>query len=373
MVKTGYPKKNMNISIHTIEARDNVLFEVLKNYFGTTPEKMFYEIQDILVETVDILDSKGISYENLRSALVPSIDKIEAGFIFDRQDIEEMYYGLKVMDRVLPLLDIRSSQSVLCGDLIAGDQEFVFSILQESLIRSRDFDFIHGNALYCVYMNNLSKYRLCEINKSLSDFKPYIGYIPSTFSSRAKSFLSGILVNRFLKHGEKVIMEHEDDRSNEENVNLIGYPFEENGMSVCSIASTNFNVFLSYKIERPVYKGFEIDTEISLNAISNKIFPIDDFDVQIEDKKYKYLRSNKGGKFKKARIDNLNKSDLTHLIRSKVSQNYIYNLTYSAEYNVSKFDIMLEIPREESEYPTKILVALEYKPNDKVLRVITIH
>ncbi len=361
----------MNTKIHTIDSRDNVMLEVVRDYFKMTPDAMFREIQNMASTTISILKDKGIKYQSLRSALVPSVDKLDVGFIFDTQDIESDCYGLEVKKQLLPLLDIRLNCSVLCGDLIGKDQELIFSILQESLVQSRDLNFVHGSALYCVYIHNLTQAGLKRINQSLSGFAPYVGYIPATFSSRAKTYLSGILTNVFLKNGKKIIMEHEPDRSNEENVNMIGCPFEDYGMTVYSIQSDYFGVFLSYKIERQVFRGFESDTELSLNAISNKILQIDGFDIEIEDAKYKYLLSDKYGKLKKAGIESFGKNQLANLIRSKISASYIYDLSYSHERNDAQFNIILEIPKTGGGYPTKIVVGLEYKPAEKLLRVIT--
>ncbi|XPF96318.1 hypothetical protein ACM9HF_10010 [Colwellia sp. RE-S-Sl-9] len=363
----------MSTSIHTVDARGHIILETMRDYFGATPDVMLREIQNMVATTIDVLKDKGIKYQELRTALVPRTDRIEAGFIFNTQDIVSYGYGNEVMKQLLPLLNPKSNYSIQCGDLVGEDQEFIFSTLQEFLLLSRNLDFVHGSALYCVYINNLTEAGLERINKSLSSFKSYVGYIPCTFSSRARVYLSTILVNSFLKHGNKVIMGHEDDRSNKENINIKGYPFEDFGMDVFSLQSVYFDVFLSYKIERPVFKGFESDTELSLNAISSQILPIDKFNVEIEEAKHGYLKSDKCGKLEKAGIEALSKDELSNLIRSKISESYIYNLSYSSEYDVSKFNIMLEIPRLDGGYPTRVVAALEYKPKDQLLRVITMH
>lgn len=363
----------MSTSIHTIDARGNIMLETMRDYFGLSSEVMFREIQAMVSATIDILNSKGIKYQDLRTALVPRADRFEAGFVFDSQDIESIWYGLEVMKQLLPLLGLKSNHSVKCGDLIGKDQKLIFSVLQESLVLAKDLEFVHGSALHCVYINNLTQAGLERIHKSLSGFKPYIGFIPGTFSSRARVYLSTILANSFLKHGKKVIMGHEDDRPNEEDVNMAGYPFEDYGFQIYSLQSMYFDVLLSYKIERPVFEGFESDTEMSLNSISDQIFPIDGFEIEIEDAKHEYLKSAKCGKLEKAGIKSLGREELSELIRSKVSHSYIYNLSYLPDHNVSKFNVMLEIPRPDGGYPTRVVAALEYKPLEKVLRVITMH
>ena len=359
--------------IFTLNARGNVMLEVMRDYFKLTTAVMHREIQGLHIATQKTLQSKGITYAQLKSGLVPVADRSEAAFIFDSQCIDSSWYGLEVAKATIPLHENRSTQSVLCGDLIGEDQRFIFEILQDSLVLARSFTFRHGTALYCVYVNNLSDAALKNFHQALCKFPAYVGFIPATFASRAKTYLSSILVNCYLKHGTTIIMGHEDDRSNEENVNLVGYPFEDFGYRVVSLQSTYFDLFLGYKIERPVFPGFEVDTEMSLNAVSEHVLPIDDFTVELEEAKHDYLKSEKLGKLEKAGIAELGRVDLAELIRAKVAASYIYNLAYLPDHDVIKFNMMLEIPRIDGGYPTRLLAALEYQPAQKTLRVITLH
>jgi hypothetical protein len=70
-----------------------------------------------------------------------------------------------------------------------------------------------------------------------------------------------------LKKGKTFIMAHEDDRLNSENVNITPYNLEQHGYSVTSLQSNYFSIFLSYKIERPVFDIDTTDIEIALNSI----------------------------------------------------------------------------------------------------------
>lgn len=359
--------------IFTLNARGNVMLEVMRDYFNLTNARMHREIQGMHVATCEALKSKGIAYQQLRAGLVPIADRNEAAFIFDSQCIDSSWYGFEVAKVTLPLHDKRSTQSVLCGDLIGDDQQLIFDILHESLVLARSFTFKHGTGLYCVYVNNLSDAALTAMHEALSKYEPYVGFIPATFASRAKTYLSTILVKSYLKHGSTIILGHEDDRPNDEDTNLIGYPFEDFGYRVVSFQSSYVDLFLCYKIERPVFPGFEVDTAMSLNAVSPSVRPIDDFTVEIEEAKLNYLKSEKLGKLQKAGIAELDGEELAHLIRKKVAASYIYNLCYLPEHDVIKFNVMLEIPRADGGYPTKVLAALEYQPDKKNLRVITLH
>lgn len=359
-------------TIFTIDARDNIMLEVMRDYFNLDTTAMHREIQQAHVETQRILEKKGIPYAKLKPALVPATNRNEAGFIFDSRKIDSGWYGYEVAKAILPLLNKQSTQSVLWGDLLGTDQQVIYEVLDEFMVLAQSFEFVHGSSLYCVYLNNLSEAALHNLDQQLTGFPPYLGYIPATFQTRAKTYLSTTVVNGFVKYRDVVIMGHEDDRSNDENLNIIGYPYEEFGYRVRSFQSNYFDLFLGFKVERAIFPGFEVDTEMSLNSVSNQIIPLSDCKVQLDETKHAYLKSEKLGKLHKAGVASLNHNELAQLIESKISASYIYNMTFLEEHNVIKFNLIVEVPRTDG-YPTRLLAALEYKPNEKVLKVITLH
>lgn len=359
--------------IHTLNARGNILLEVTRDYFNLTPEQVRREIQAMHGAMLGILAKKGIQYSRLRSGLTPVLNRHEAAFIFDSTVIESSWYGREVMRELLPLLEPKSTQSILCGDLIGDNQALINEILLDSLEPSRLVNFRHGTLLFAVYLNNMSEGTRRRIHASLATFPAYIGYIPADFSTRAKTYLSTCLVNAFLKNGRVVILAHEDDRSNDENINMLGYPFEDFGYRVLSLQNVHFGVFLSFKIERPVYAGFESDTEMALNAISDNVLDIKDFKVRIDPEKHGYLLSEKDGKLRKAQLVEFDRENLSELIQAKLAGNYIYNMVFLDEHDVRKFSLMIEMERQDSGHPTRLAAGFEYLPEEQVLRLITLH
>lgn len=361
------------MSIHTLNARGNTLLEAMRNYFKLNPTQVRREIQAMHGTTVDILSRKGVEYSRLRSGLTPILNRHEAAFVFDSSEIKSSWYGVEVLRRVLPLLEPASTQSMLCGDLLGDDQRLIYEILSESLEFSRAFAFRHGTLLFAVYLNNMSDGTLRRMHSTLTTFPAYLGYIPTDFNSRAKTYLSTCLANVFVKNGRKVILGHEDDRPNEENINMPGYPFEEFGYEVLSLQDSYFSALLSFKIERPVFAGFEADSEMALNSISDEVFDIKDFQVVIDSAKHGYLLGEKGGKLHKARLVEFDREQLAGIIQAKLAANYIYNMTFLDVYDVRKFSLMIEVEREDGGYPTRLAAAFEYLPQDRALRLITLH
>lgn len=358
--------------IHTLDARGHIMLEVIRDRFGIAAPEMRLEIERLHGEVIEILASKGVCYSELRSALVPSDDGEEAAFLFDSTKIESGMYGREVFKQVLPLLDPRTTLSVLAGDLLGDNQDLIFEILQESMVLARAFQFRHASLLYGVYINHLSPAGLAHLHEHLAAFPAYLGYIPATFASRAKIYLSSCMANVFLKKGRVAIVGHEDDRSNDENVNITICPLEDFGYKVVSLQGYYHGIFLSYKIERPVLRAFAVDSEMALNAISSEVADLGDFRVLLEEAKHGYLINEKLGKLAKAGLAEADRDYIASLIQSKVTASYIYNLVYLAEHDVMKFNLMIEVERGDG-YPTRATVALEYLPASKTLRVITLY
>jgi hypothetical protein len=366
-----------NDTIFTLNARGNIYLEVFRDYCGVSSQKMHVFLRNFFREMLQVLAVKGIKYHELKTALVPSVekDKHEVAFLFDSQKIDSCMYGCEAMRQVLPLLDARSNHSVLCGDLIGvnNDQEFISEMLRTQLIAEREFSFVHSNFIYCIYLNNISEKSFFNINQNLKNFPGYIGYVPTTFASAAKTYLSLILCNSFVKKGKIVILAHEDDRPDEENVNITSYPFHEYGCEIRSIKGLYFSHFLSYKIEREVSSGFKSDSDFSLNALSSDIQNLSDMQIEIAEDKFSYLKREKADKFKKAGIYSLTIDELTSLIREKLYANYIYNLRYLSEHHVMIFNIIIEVNRLDGGHPTRLNLSLEYNPNKRHIRVITLY
>ncbi len=357
------------VRIHTINSRSHSMLEVLRDLYGVTEVKN--EIQRMHGELIKILKEKNINYTDLRSALVPSTDKEEAVFIFDSSVTNSGLYGREIFNQILPLLEPRSTQSILVGDLLGDDQHFIYEILRESLALKRSFTFKHSTLLYGVYINNLTRSSKEKINQGLVSYGGYLGYIQTTFQSRAKIYVSTTMCGFLLKKGKTFIMAHEDDRLNSENVNITPYNLEQHGYSVTSLQSNYFSIFLSYKIERPVFDIDTTDIEIALNSISNDVKALDEFDVVLDEDKYAHLINEKQGKLKQVGLAEANRTQIKNRIKTKVGNNYIYNLRYDERHDVMLFNVLLELEHSEG-YPARMTVSLEYMPNQKSLRVITL-
>lgn len=269
-----------------------MFLEVIKEYFSLDDKIMHFQINGMFDELLNILQSKKIEYTNLKSCLVPKINKKEIGLIFDWTKIESDWYGYVVFEKLIPLFDKKSKFSVLCGDYI-GDNELqndLFFNFYSEIFQTKDFSYNHSSQFFVVYINNLSNKMFADLINGLENFEPFVGYFDLTNQSFIKSYLSTILVNTFIKNEKTIILGHEDDRDNSENINILDYPFEKFGYQIKSLQEIYFGVFLSYKIERQIFEGFKVDTDFSLSSMSPIISEI--VDIEIEDNKFDYLKKH---------------------------------------------------------------------------------
>jgi hypothetical protein len=361
--------------IHTLNARGNVMLPTLRQHYAWTDVRTFREIQRFHSDFLSILHAKGIDYASLRSALTPQSTKHEAAFLFDEQRCDNTFVpGAECADALFEALDRKTTHSILGGELIDNRDEIARALLRRSAVIAKDLNFKHPCYCYVLYVNNLSEGSIAAIDSKLRAHKPYLGYVPCTYVSLAKTFVSMHLVNLVIKQGDTVILGHEDDRPNTENHNLHLHDYTALGLRLKSLQSMYFSAFLSYKPEWILMEESDDDLEIALRAMSETIAPLTELTVVIADDKFeKYLKTAKLGKMNKAGLADLTKAELEASIRAKMRMSYLYNMEWVDQptHQLSKFNIMLEFPRSDG-YPERMVVALEYRPAERVLRLVTV-
>jgi len=362
-------------TIHTLEARGNILLEIVKDRSGAGDPAMRRLIWRAADELTHILSQRGVRYAELNSALVPQIDKVEIALLFDRTSIESAAYGWQAHARVLPLLNSTSSHSILHGDLndeAAPDDDWIRTALQIHLQPSGNpFQLVGDNQIFCVYLNNISVHLRRKLNDALKDYRPYIGYIDTTYASQFKAYLSQTLVPAYLKHGRIILQSHPDDEPPPENENMLGYQFEDAGLVCRSVPNSYYGLLLSYKIERPVLSGDEADTRFSANVISDTPADPASYDLEIDKAKFDYLKDKKTGTLRRLGVLGSPKATLEQLLYAKLHSNYIYNLAYSDQLAVGKFNIVLELAPLDGGQPLRALAALKHLPGTRCIRLIT--
>jgi hypothetical protein len=76
---------------------------------------------------------------------------------------------------------------------------------------------------------------------------------------------------------------------------------------------------------------------------------------------------------KNARLADVTRPELEAAIREKLQMSFLYNMKWVDEptHRLSKFNIMLEFTRPDG-HPERMVAALEYRPAERELRLLTV-
>lgn len=359
-----------NKTIFTLESRENSYLEVTKEYFKLSDRQMYDVIQEAFNHFIENLHSKKrIEYKNLRNVLTPNINKNEIALVFDSSKINSGWYGYEVFENVIPIFDKKTKHSILSGDLFLENSFLKMKFLRE--IKTIKLEEVFRlNNYYIVYVNNISNTLFKKFNDELSSYNPYIGYIDTSHQSDFKTILSFILCKIGIINEKEVILPYEDEDW-ETNENTQGLPFDKNNFVIKSVPSLYYDLFLSYKIEREDIKGYSLDTQIAINSITPIVTDLSNLNIEIEVSKFDYLLTKKIGKLKKAQFENYSIKDFEKLIKQKIKDNYIYEMSELKEHNVIKFNVIIELDVQYSKERVKCQATLHYQPEEKKLKLIT--
>lgn len=358
-------------TIFTLNARDNIIFDTAFNKSDT--REIYTEINNVFGMFISSLAKRKINYQDLKNCLIPRKDKKEIAFIFDTQKITTNY-AILAISKILPILDKNSIHSFLIGDYVGKSESRhkLHSLFKKSINQLNSSNYQYHNQYFIVYINNLSQNILDKLIAELKNYDYFTGYIDVTFSSEIKTYFSGILNSHFIKYKSTLIIGDSDDTNIiDELDNNVFCDYKELGFIYEIVHLMYYYVFLSYKIEREVLPIFKGDAKFTLNSLSDQIVNIEDCEIKIEEAKFNYIKQEKTKNLERAGIINLSIEELKTLIKTKINSNYFYNLTFLAKWSTLKFNILIEVPRTDSLKLMKLLIALEYKPNEKELRLIT--
>ena len=355
-------------TVHTLNARDGLGLVSAKSYF----EMSARQFRSFVLAHHQLLDAEltrsDVAYADLGPALVPQTKRHEMALLFNSDRISGHFYGRRVAERLIPLLDAGATHSVMAGDIGLPPQATARLARAAGLISGTLTDW-GTQYTYCVYLNNLSVGQTERLHAAFVEERGYLGYVLTTYRTDFRTIVANMVGTRFIKHGRVVLVDHGMDDPWVGTSNEIGYPFEASGLRIVSVSQQLFSPLLAYKIQAEVFPHDREDVEVSLNAISDVPLPLAGFEVLIPEAKFGYLREKKGGVLKIAGLDQHSRPQLASVIRAELENDYIYRLRYNPDGTI-QFSIVLELPRDES-HPVRVAVGLKYEPDARSLRLVT--
>lgn len=355
--------------IHTLEARSNFQLEWLKSRFQLNGEQMHRAIQGSYLALRAGLDAKGIDYKELKNALVPLTKKIETAFFFDWTRFSTNFWGHEVMDMLLPRLERTGTRSILYGDWTGGGSSFAEAF--EASYGETDMDARFPTAwragtVAFYYVNNLTSAGKLAFEQAFANHPAYIGALDLTYTSLMKAMISTMLIRAFIQHRSIVIDTHEDGLGPHHNEGYLPWHFKKFGLTVKSVESALYQMFLSYKIERPELDDEE-DVAMSLNALTPNPVHIDDCVLDLDERKLGYLRQAHGSALTHAGLAELSADELAERIKAQFRGGYIYSMGHSREDDTLKFNVVVEDLGR-----SRVQCGLKYFPSESRVSVITL-
>lgn len=351
--------------IFTFNVRDNIIWEIIRNHFNTTPEEFNNEINLQFEEFLDYLKNRKIEYKQLKSALIPNRDKdkYELLFCFDTNINPKIScYGQRILELIFSLLNSKTVHSIHTGDFIIEDmyQRKAHELFFNNIKYVKKSIWIYSSQYYFVYVNNVTKSERKQLLEELLQEEMYIGYCDFTFNNDLKDLLAYVLSSTCIKKGNKILFPCV-------SLDECFYSFEYKGYIEVPIEQELYFSFLDYKIESSLI--YAIDVNDSVNAVAPFYIDITTVDIEIESNKLDYLKMNKANIIKRSGMENFKEEDLCKLLKEKIRQNYIYNLDYDEWGNV-RFNILFEILCLDKKI--KMLAAFKYNPRDNKINLITL-
>lgn len=354
-------------SIHSINSVQNIGLTEWQRYFSMTPEQFGKYIRSHLSVLTRELDHVGFDYQSVNTALIPSNARKEIALLFNVEEIASGFYGREINSVLIPLLHRQTSHCVLSGDILQQPEITKQDAKAAGLTPSRQINW-GSQYIYSVYITNLSKSQMDFIHSKFLEHKSYLGFVDATYSSNLRDKIAAMLPTTYLHSKNFVLLSHDEDNLIS-NQNSVCFPFSESNLQIISVHSYLFSALLSYKIQSSQSDRHEIDTIVSLNAISDSPLALNDFSVEISEGKFNYLHKEKSNNLHLAGLKELTVKQLSASIQAQIKNGFLYKLTENIDGSV-QFSVVQEFIKKNG-CKVKITVGLKYFPSQKKLALVT--
>lgn len=361
------------LGIHALNARDNWLVRwIFDEYARSEPEAFRREMQNEAAKIRELLLSRGVEYENLKSALTPTASGVQAAFLYDWWE-HDGNYAVAFAHEFLPHLREELRTSVLIGDLHSIDGPMPTAALDQAVVSHRPGS-INWNTQYAVYFSNLRPGDVTTLHEALGENPRYGGYIDASFTSGARDYLAATVVPHWVINGRKIIMSHGADEPIVGAEDPIGYDLPSHGYDVVSLIDSYHTLFMSYKIEATVAYQASDDRLLNLAAITGKLIDVETTDVFVHpDKldKYLLLKDDKLRLMTRIGLQDVTVLELEAVIKTKLLQNYIYDFRFASD-GTPLFAVSAEFEQPTGGL-TRRLLALKHDTSSGAIALVTMY
>lgn len=365
---TTGPTPEHTPAMHILNARDNVLLQVMQMMNGGDESSLPAEVRASHTQLVAELKTAGVVYEELRGSLSPQTTSHERAFLFDSNKSGGLY-GITIGNQVLARLPKTLSCSIIVGDIVSD--------VRNHPAVSRLFDKIQEdygellNCIYVVYLNNLSEVQVRDLDVKFCEIAGYVRSLNMTIASPLKNLLSLSIGSTYIKHKQVLISAFADlDRGGVVQLKVNEPGLTRDQFSHVGVLTDYYSLFLSYKIESSLNLE-ETDSRYSIAMLHGSSKNLQGLKVVVPDAKLEYVKKKKSGSMKIAQLEDASADEVAELIRKAIEGNYIYNLQNN-EYGDAIFNVIVSIDRNDGRR-VRLMAALKLIESSSTLSLVTFY
>lgn len=359
---------------YTINARDNVYWDVLTGGRRTLPKGLYLAVDNLFKGTIATFEGHAIKYSDLKSLLTPQKKKMEIGFVFDSNKIESMFYGQAVLGYFERTFKRIRKTAVFYGDLIGGDsrqaQEKIKAAMVSDINLTGELNFMNSVQYFVVYLTHVSESELSKILNDMSQVSCFVGWGDFSFCSYLKTVISVSIGQQFLLCDGHVIFSAIEDYDHKPDHLLFDFP--KHGFRWIGIPEISYLTFMSYKIRRDYYGFDNFDQHVSMSVLDQDCDLIDDYEIVVDDAKFEYLLREKKDSLKHLLGMNLSKDQFIEHVKNNINRNYIFNMEVN-DYKCKKFCTDIECYKGASQRGYRCISCFDVDTKAKKIRLITIY
>jgi len=356
---------------HTLDARDN---GVMRWIFSMNDGDAVAYQADMQLEAQqirDLLKEGGVHYDDLKSALVPTHEGVQAAFFYDWWQHPGWNYAVAFADLYLPLLRKTLRSSVSKGDLL--DDNMPILDLDRRLVHAR-MEPVNWRTMYAVYFSNLKPSDVETLHSELSCDARYRGYIDLSLASPVRDYLARCLPSTWVIHDKKVLLTHGADEPFVQALDPVGFDLPSHGYEVVSLLDSYFYCFLSYKIEsESSYRAAE-DRILTLAAHVGAVIDVETVNIVVPAAKlerYLLVDENKLRLMTYIGLQDVTPQKLAGIIRQKLLGSYVYDFRVAKE-DTPTFAVVCEFGAPDGRTLRRLL-ALKYDAKSNAISLVSMY
>ncbi len=363
-------------AIHCLNNYAHMGLTNLVDHLNLSPDEVRQIIRTEHHILVTKLDAAGVDYSELGNALVPKRGRHEVAFIFDSTRVSSGMYGYFFAEKWIPVIRQHGPEkSVLrVGDILGLPTEYVWREMETHLVGPGDFPRMARELYFVVYMTNLSSGQLRNIDAGLSAATAaYLGYVDCSTWNPLKAGM--YLPQVGLRLRDRIVTDMDDGGT----PNQVGYPYEEHGFRIIGIQEELYGPFLGHRLDNGIPAWADHDSAMALTVLGGNRQPVTSTNVLIETSRIEYLEGSHDSSLSRARLTELDASELAVAIKQKFTNGLIYNLRFTwgaragvpaRELDAMMYSIQVEFPSDAGDIK-RYQVGLKYTPATHTSEVVT--